>query len=494
METSVTNFKPVNIATIEKIKAELQTALIGRRLGKIFQLSRFELAVDFRLADSSYLFISIEPVNPRIYLITRRVKDLEKQSGTPSSFHMFVRKRLSSAVLEEIEQVPDERILRFEFSSRDELGVDRSYSLTAQLTGRSANLFLLDENGMVLETSREPFGEGQMAGDIYRPPIREGSGPSKPAKEIILPRDAGSLSEALDNYYLEKSAEKKFQSLANAALSKSKQEFGKRERLIGKLNADLTGHGNADKWKRYGDLLLANVANATREGGKFTVTDYYDENLAQIEIETDENDSLTESAEKFFKKYTKARNAREEIAKRVEIVGAELEKLKLQRQRVEDAINLKDEDYIADFVGGTKKVNLIKSGGKKIDIESGSRTFTSSDGFEILVGKKAKDNDFLTFRVAKSLDLWMHAADYPGSHVVIRNPNRKEIPQRTLLEAAHLAAFYSQGKSQPKAAVHYTQKKFVNKPKGSAPGLVSLASFKTILVEPKVPDFTETSI
>ncbi len=79
----------------------------------------------------------------------------------------------------------------------------------------------------------------------------------------------------------------------------------------------------------------------------------------------------------------------------------------------------------------------------------------------------------------------------PGSHVVVRNPNRKEIPQRTLLEAAQLAAFYSQGKSQPKAAVHYTQKKFVNKPKGAAAGLVSLASFKTILVVPEFPTLPE---
>ncbi|MCA1607996.1 MAG: NFACT RNA binding domain-containing protein, partial [Acidobacteria bacterium] len=121
--------------------------------------------------------------------------------------------------------------------------------------------------------------------------------------------------------------------------------------------------------------------------------------------------------------------------------------------------------------------------------QAGVRQFTSSDGFEILVGKKAKDNDYLTFRMAKSLDTWMHAADYPGSHVVVRNPNRREIPQKTLLEAAQLAAFYSQARRHPKAAVHYTQKKFVNKPRGAAPGLVSLASFKTILVEPKVPDF-----
>ena len=80
------------------------------------------------------------------------------------------------------------------------------------------------------------------------------------------------------------------------------------------------------------------------------------------------------------------------------------------------------------------------------------------------------------------------AADYPGSHVVIRNANKKEIPQRTLNEASQLAAFYSKGNKQIKAAVHYTQKKFVNKPKGSAPGLVSLSSFKTLFVEPLFPD------
>ena len=74
----------------------------------------------------------------------------------------------------------------------------------------------------------------------------------------------------------------------------------------------------------------------------------------------------------------------------------------------------------------------------------------------------------MTFRVARSLDLWLHAADFPGSHVVVRIPNRKEVPNQTLLEAAQLAAFYSSGRKQPKAAVNYTQKKFVNKPKRAA--------------------------
>jgi predicted ribosome quality control (RQC) complex YloA/Tae2 family protein len=230
-----------------------------------------------------------------------------------------------------------------------------------------------------------------------------------------------------------------------------------------------------------GDLLLANAANARREGDKIFVTDFFDEATPEIAIEADENLSVTEAAEKFFKRYTKARNAAGEIAKRLDTVQKELARLKRERSELEEAIERKDE-----FISAEPSDNRPSVREKKGAIFNGARRFLSSDGFEILVGKKAKDNDHLTFRIAGSLDMWLHAADYPGSHVVIRNPSRKEIPQRTLLEAAQLAAFYSDAGQQTKAAVHYTQKKFVNKPRGAAPGLVSLASFKTILVEPKV--------
>jgi predicted ribosome quality control (RQC) complex YloA/Tae2 family protein len=78
----------------------------------------------------------------------------------------------------------------------------------------------------------------------------------------------------------------------------------------------------------------------------------------------------------------------------------------------------------------------------------------------------------------------MHAADYPGSHVVLRNPRRETVPQRSVIEAAQLAAFYSQAKELTKAAVHYTDRKFVSKPPKAKPGLVRLSSFKTVMVEP----------
>ena len=114
----------------------------------------------------------------------------------------------------------------------------------------------------------------------------------------------------------------------------------------------------------------------------------------------------------------------------------------------------------------------------------GMRRYRSSDGYEVIVGRTARDNDSLTFRVARPNDLWLHAADYPGSHVIVRNASRNEIPHRTIIEAAQLAAKFSQASNDSKVTIHYTRRKFLSKPKGSAPGLVRMSTYKTITVEP----------
>ncbi len=475
----------VNNSTLENISAELSSVLCGRKFGKIFPLSRFQLAIDFRLNDSRYLFISFEPSAPRIFLIKRRLRDLEKSSKNPAPFLLHLRKKLSNAILENIEKFKDERILRFDFSAVSEIGQAENLGLIVQLTGRSANLFLLDERGFIIDASRENSGEGQLVGQKFAPPVREGEKVRKGDEEIFPLGDFESLSESLDNFYLEKEVENAFKSKANAARSKLNQELKKRGKQVANLNADLAKHGNAETWKRFGDLILANLADAVRIENKVLVVDYFDENIPTLEIEVDENDELTHAAEKFFKKYTKARNAKQEIAKRLAALELQITNYELRITELETAITEKDESVLDEFIGEKPEKVSAKSKVKSAETIKCARKFISSDGFEILVGKGAKDNDFLTFRVAKSNDLWLHAADYPGSHVVVKNPNRAEIPQKTLLEAAQFAAFYSTAREQPKVAVHYTPKKFVNKQKGSALGLVSLASFKTILVEPK---------
>ena len=282
-------------------------------------------------------------------------------------------------------------------------------------------------------------------------------------------------------------ADARFAQLATTVRRKAIGEIAKLNKLIKNLNGDLEKHGDAEHWKRNGDLILANINNAERRGDQILVTNYFDDAAPVIEIEGDINKPLNEIAEEYFRRYVKARNGNRVITERMAAANASLKATSERLHQIDAAIEERDESFLSSLIVAPRKA-LDSGRKKKHEVEfKGARRFISTDGFEILVGKKAKDNDYLTFRVARSLDLWMHAADYPGSHVVIRNANRKEIPNQTLLEAAQLAAFYSSGRSQIKAAVHYTLKKFVNKPKRSAPGLVSLASFKTILVEPQVP-------
>ena len=280
--------------------------------------------------------------------------------------------------------------------------------------------------------------------------------------------------------------------LAAAARRKARRSIAKEQKLIANLRGDLEKHGDPELWKKYGDLLLANAANAERNGSIVFVKDYFDDEVPTLAIEGDANLSVSEIAEEYFKRYTKARNGVAVIGERIGKAEAAIEKADDMLRQIETAVEAGDVDFLSSLTEPAKPKAPVGRKKKAEAAFKGARQFTSSDGLIILVGKKAADNDFLTFRLARSLDTWLHAADYPGSHVIVRNPNRGEIPNRTLTEAAQLAAFYSDARNQGKAAVHYTQKKFVNKPRRAAPGLVSLASFKTIMVEPKIGNVTNT--
>jgi predicted ribosome quality control (RQC) complex YloA/Tae2 family protein len=470
----------VNLELIKKIVPELRDALIGASFRNIFQLgtNRFALAFEgdvFRL-----LFISIEPSDPRLYLIRRRLRDLKKQSTHPSQFAIALEKTLVGIQVNALDQIGEDRIIEIRFSE---------HKLVVQLTGKSSNMFLLDSDGRITASARNPKGEGQLIGDQYKAPGRRESEATDDNWASLVPASAAaSLSETLDHYFQSQDERRNFEALAAAVKQKNRQEAAKVNRLIKNLNSDLEEHGDAEKWKRFGDLLLANQNAAERQSGVIRVMDLFDAKAPVIDIESDENDSISQTAQKYFRRYTKARNAKTSIESRLKDLQIELRRLKEVRKAIEKAVRDGDREFLNNLVEKKKPEQKPDRKRRQSAIPSGIRSFLSSDGFEILVGKKAVDNDFLTSRVANSRDTWMHAADYPGSHVVIRNADRKDIPHRTLIEAAQVAAFYSQGKKQPKAAVHYTQKKFVNKPKGAAPGLVRLASFKTILVEPKIGD------
>jgi predicted ribosome quality control (RQC) complex YloA/Tae2 family protein len=249
--------------------------------------------------------------------------------------------------------------------------------------------------------------------------------------------------------------------------------------LQSQLQNDLSAHAHAENEKRIGDLLLANVATAKRRGTTVVLKDYFADDAPAIEIEVEEGLTLAGEASRRFESYARSKRARKQIAARIENVKAELAELHTQLEDLQQ----NPPTVEVHFTPASDSKGTPSDGVSKTRIP-GTRRYISSDGYEILVGRAARDNDKLTFKIAKPNDLWLHAADYSGSHVVVRNATRKNIPHRTLIEAAQLAAHFSQAKKDLKVDVHYTERKFLSKPKGAAPGLVRLLRFKNITVAP----------
>lgn len=471
----------MHLKNIKAVVEEINAEVAQRPVGSIYQLPNTTTVIDFRSRAGTHLLISVDPKNPRIHLVTRKLGDLKKSSVPAGGFVQVLRSTLRRAELITASAHETERIVKLVFQVESELGETTQVSLLAQLTGRSANLFLLNDEGVITRAFRPPHGDGQQVGGKYLPPPLQNVHITE--EPVVEKAKFPSLSAALDAHYLQREAERTFNARVEQLEKKLRQQIRQKEKLRHNLEKDLHEHGDADQHKRLGDLLLANISTAEREGDQVRIRDYYAEGEPVIELTLDKDLSLQEHANRFFKRYTKGKRAVEEIKIRMARVDTEIEGLRQRVEVVQDAKLSRDEVALAKLEEKPPEAPRPKKySGKRI---AGVRRYLSSDNYEILVGRAARTNDQLTFKIARPNDLWFHAADYSGSHVVIRNHDKKQIPHRTIIEAAQLAAKFSQAAADNKVDVHYTARKFLAKPKGAAPGLVRLSQFKTITVTPK---------
>ncbi len=475
--------------SIQQIVAEIQPLLTGRLPGRILQLDALTVIIDFHLRDHRTLLISVNPSLPRIHLTKRRFHDRQTRSIPVGQFALTLRKQLSNSRLISIVKIATDRIIVFEFDGEDEAQRARHAKLVAQLTGRSANLFLLNPDDFIGQRLRATDVEGQQVGKTYKPPRAVEQKQIMTSSKLLEMIESGqfpSASEAADTYYQSLVREKEFDQKAAGVRARLKGELARTTKLLKKLENDVTSHAGAEQQKRIGDLLLANVSSAERSGGRVKLVDYFDSRAPTIELEIDERVTLAEEASRRFALYSRSKRALGQIASRLEKAKADIAGLRKKQHELDRIIAARDVPALEGWAESPAVAGSLTSGTRRKRVERipGARRYISTDGFEIFVGRAAKDNDHLTFKVARPNDLWLHSADYPGSHVIVRNPTRKELPHRTIIEAAQLAAYFSQASKNPKVDVNYSQRKFLSKPKGAAPGLVRMSRFKTITVNP----------
>jgi predicted ribosome quality control (RQC) complex YloA/Tae2 family protein len=266
------------------------------------------------------------------------------------------------------------------------------------------------------------------------------------------------------------------------------------ERTIRACEDDLAKARDWPTLERYGSAIMAAPHLVRRGQRSVTAPDVFDENAAPITIPIDPNLPATTNASVYLKRALRGKRAIDTITARLEVLGGERLWVEERRERSKPAWSPEDlrrfeESCARHHVGGGAVTNRTKRPGAREDGRGfHPRRYRSRDGWMILVGRNNEENDWLTHRLARPDDIWLHAQGVPGSHVVLRREGRKDNPSRhTLEEAASLAAAFSKARHSGKVPVMYTAAKYVWKPRKSAPGVASCTREKTLLVAPADP-------
>lgn len=292
-----------------------------------------------------------------------------------------------------------------------------------------------------------------------------------------------SIGEALDSLYIN-SDRREWAKRHGASARKVLQNNIERCEKKLALYADALNSGEQmEKCRLYGELLTANLHSLKSGTDTAAVDNYYADPVERIAIPLDRQLTPGENAQRYYKKYQKLKAARDMAIVQREQTLSELNYLEgqldnLTKCTAENELSelieeLKDQGYIKRDKGGKKKMKLAAS--KPMH-------FVSSTGADIYVGKNNRQNDELTLRFASPNDIWMHAKNIPGSHVIVKGAGEQDTAAMT--EAALLAAYYSRARGSENVAVDYTPRKYVKKPAGAKPGMVIYTTNKTAYVTP----------
>ena len=290
-----------------------------------------------------------------------------------------------------------------------------------------------------------------------------------------------SFSRLLDDFYEKREQTERVKQKGQDLVKTASNGAARLRRKIAAQEQELDESKNRDKWRVYGELITANLYRMERGMSRLTAQNYYDPDCADVDIPLDVRLSPQENAAKYFKKYTKAKTAEKYITAQLEKARVELTYLESVLQELTLAESEQDfNDIRAELTDGGY---LRAKGRKQPQRPSKPREFRSTAGLRILVGRNNRQNDRLTAKDAEKWDIWLHTQRIHGSHVILCTGGAQP-DEQSLLEAASLAAYFSQAQNSTKVPVDFTQVKCVKKPAGSPPGFVNYTNYKTILADP----------
>ncbi len=299
---------------------------------------------------------------------------------------------------------------------------------------------------------------------------------------LMYTKEIGSASELLDYFYFERDRASRTKQRANDLFKLLMNLTERTARRITAQREELAQCADRDKFKLWGDLISANMYRIQKGDSSAAVENFYDENCPQVVISLDPRKTPAQNAQHYYNEYKKSVTAEQKLTEQIAKGEEELQYIDSvfdaltravsENDIIQLRIELQEQGYIR---AATKKGKPPKA---LPPIE-----YKSSDGFTILVGRNNYQNDKLSLKFAEKSDIWLHTQAITGSHVLILTDGVTP-PDKTIEEAAVIAAVNSRGKNSNLVPVDYCLAKFVKKPSGAKPGKVIFTNYSTAFVKP----------
>lgn len=488
-----------------------------------------------KTGETRKFYININPQLHHICFMSKENenKRMIEIPAKPPMFCMLLRKYLENSVIYRVNQPPYERILEFYIETFNELSEKIYLCLAVELMGKHSNVVLYnyDTNiiiGCAHNIGAEKSSIREMAGTlpyVYPPKqhktdiidyngeidfdtmsnefywisksfarslrgcslstikdfvalkgvaaaiSRDWSEFSLFAPLIENPVLKNSVNEMIDDYYTHYQVMDKFNSIKTHLTTITNQKIRKLSNSLNKLNEQLLREANCDKYRLFGDLIMANLYNNRDYSPSIDVYDY--ENNKNISIELDNTKTLKENANRYYKLYNKGKTSTLKLGEMKEQL---LQNIDYQNQVL---YSICASDDIAGLLDIKSEI-VPEENGKTLKHKAVEPERRDIDGFTIFIGKNNRQNDYIISKLAKDEDLWFHTKDCAGSHVLLKGNNP---PDSVILKCAMLAKEYSSASTSSKVGVIYTKRKYLRKPPKANLGYVTYKCEKEIVLD-----------
>ncbi len=449
----------------------------GARINKIQQPTRRELIFSLRNnGQTRQFYINI---NPKFYhvcfmseenLAKRHIEIPQK----PPMFCMLLRKYLSNSRIARVNQPKNERILEIFVETYNEIGDKIYLCLAIELMGKYSNVILYNtDTNIILGCAHNVGSDKSQVREVYGtipytyPPAQDNSAFLNKRYGFI--KKFNWTNDIIDNYYAKLIEADKFQNLKSQFNLLTRTNLKKVEKSLAKMQFQLDKSADCDKYRLYGDLIMANLYTLKDYSEFVKVYDY--ENDKEISVSLDPLKTLKENANSFYKKYNKSKTALLKLQELIEEQRHKKEYLDQVLYSINAAENI-EELYEIEICPNPHPNPLpIGEGVIIINTDANSR---------IYVGKNNKQNDYIISKLAADDDLWFHVHNCAGAHVLLKTQN---VTDELILECAKLAKQYSSAANSGKVGVIYTKRKYLRKPPKANLGYVTYKNEKEIIID-----------